>query len=163
MIPVHSDVEKLESVVMTMLMQVTSTLARLTFASSKEFEFLGTLARRILWAVHRWTKKSQDIGKTMDASSKSICMITAYLALVISAIRKNKFNSLFWLVGLSSRFFAIQADLKKTPEEDIRTLIEDILKEDKIIVIISTLIITNYGRLRTRTTIMSSSRNTLTK
>lgn len=134
MIPVHSDVEKLESVVMVMLMQVTSTLARLTFAPSKEFEFLGTLARRILWALHRWTKKLQDIGKTMDASSKSICMITSYLALVISAIRKNKFNSLFWLVGLSSRFFAIQGEVKKTSEEDIRLLIEDILKEDKIIV-----------------------------
>ncbi|TPX73880.1 hypothetical protein CcCBS67573_g04853 [Chytriomyces confervae] len=89
-------------------------------------------SKRMLWSVIRWYEKDESVDLPISVSVMSQTASTAFLALTISYLRCKDFRSLWWVVGLSDRFFEVLVGGAK--KKNLKPLILDLLTQREPII-----------------------------
>ncbi|ORY37104.1 WD40 repeat-like protein [Rhizoclosmatium globosum] len=82
-------------------------------------------SKRLLWSIIRWYEREDSGFSPISLSVMSQTSATAFLALSICSIKTRDFKSLWWIVGLSDRFFEVLVGGAK--KKNLKPLILDLL------------------------------------
>ncbi|KAJ3333967.1 regulator of (H+)-ATPase in vacuolar membrane [Blyttiomyces sp. JEL0837] len=114
------------------LVESCNQLSRLAFTNLKsdsdfDVSFVRNTSRQILWSLIRWFEKHDANSKQLSLSVVSQAAASAFVCLAVCAIHQKDYKALWWMLGMSDRFFEILMGGGK--KSALRPLIQDLLEE----------------------------------
>ena len=79
----------------------------------------------MLWSLIRWHEKHQQTLGDLPLSVVSQTAATAFVVLTVCALRMDNYKCLWWIAGLSDRFFEVLTGGAK--QKRLRPMIQDLL------------------------------------
>ncbi|KAJ3020012.1 UNVERIFIED_CONTAM: hypothetical protein HDU68_010402 [Siphonaria sp. JEL0065] len=129
-IPCFASNERTASAFSVLLVEGSNHLSSLLFSGitgedTKSVDLIVDFAKRLLWSVIRWYEREETGFTPIGLSVMSQTAATAFLALSVCAIRTKDYKTLWWIVGLSDRFFEVLVGGAK--KKSLKPLIMDLL------------------------------------
>ncbi|KAJ3117018.1 regulator of (H+)-ATPase in vacuolar membrane, partial [Physocladia obscura] len=120
-----------------LLIEGSNHLSSMIFSSNFNADVIRVdpivdFAKRLLWSIICWYEKEETGFAPIGLSVMSQTAATAFLALSVSCIRSKDFRSLWWIVGLSDRFFEVLVGGAK--KKNLKPLILDLLTQREPII-----------------------------
>ncbi|KAJ3387748.1 regulator of (H+)-ATPase in vacuolar membrane [Entophlyctis sp. JEL0112] len=102
------------------------------YSDNSSLDFVIEYSKRLLWSIICWYEKENEEYSPVGLSVMSQTAATAFLALTLCYIHVKNFRSLWWIVGLSDRFFEVLVGGAK--KRSLKPLILDLLSEREPII-----------------------------
>ncbi|KAI8610245.1 RAVE protein 1 C terminal-domain-containing protein [Chytriomyces sp. MP71] len=121
-----------------LLVEGSNHLSALIFLNSEKsfdttsVDLIIDFAKRLLWSIIRWYEKEDSGLAPLSVSVMAQTASTAFLALTICYLRSKDYKSLWWIVGLSDRFFEVLVGGAK--KKNLKPLILDLLTQREPII-----------------------------
>ncbi|KAJ3076415.1 regulator of (H+)-ATPase in vacuolar membrane [Podochytrium sp. JEL0797] len=116
----------------SLLIEGSNHLSELVFSGAADAEFTSVdpiidFSKRILWSIVRWYEKEDSGFTPIGLSAMSSTAATAFLSLSICCIKSKDYKAMWWIVGLSDRFFEVLVGGAK--KKNLKPLLMDLLTQ----------------------------------